>query len=300
MSVQKRGRSPCWEIQFSDPSPLRSIVECVQHVVSRVTFKITRQDESSPYFLKVDTADVAYVSCISVRYLVENIVNPSGEEIKFCLDCKHVVSCLINIRNDHTLVLEGHFDQLTPKVVIRTRDPDQPSHETCTELDTYVDTDNMQLFPMDFRMMLEIDLVMLRGLLKQAQVAKAERICLKIFTKEDPGRTISYTHFSVQGEFKHSSSFCHEVKVDDDGSMIVRAATDSMHSLFDTDSMNPIYEGIFPVDKIAGFVKALQCRMVVAKIKQNMPIMFQYMIGGTSDDVSIIRFLIAPASSETD
>jgi hypothetical protein len=291
--------SPTWYAKFDDVSPLRGIVEAVQNVVSRVTFKIARANEDSPYFLKVDTADVAYVSCISVRYQLEKVFATTNE-IKFCVDCKHIAPCLSNIRQEHTLTLEGHEDQANPKIIIRTCDPDHPSHETTTELDTFVDSDNVQLFPMDHDILLEIDLLMFRGLLKQAQVAKAEQIVIQIYIKEMAGKSISFTRFSVQGEFKHASSFCHEVSKDEDGSMVVRAATDSMHNLFDTADIEPLYEGIFPVEKVAGFMKPLQCRMLVAKAKQGMPIMFSHSIGGSTDDVSHIRFLIAPVNSDND
>lgn len=295
-SSSKRRKTADWCIHFDDPSPLRNIVEAVQNVVSRVTFKVCKQEDGA-YCLKVDTADVAYVSCISVRYLLDKAtLPPSEDEIKFCVDCKHIVPCMANIRQEHTLILEGHSHGANPKVVIRTQDPEHPSHETCTELCTYVDSDNVQLFPMEFQMMLEIDLLMFRGLLKQASVAKAEQLMIRIFLKEHAGKKVSYTHFSVKGEFDHSQSFCHEVAKDEDGSMVVRAATDSVQDLFDIDDMTPEYEGVFAVDKIAGFVKPLQCRMIVAKVKQNMPIMFNHMLGGATDTVSHIRFLIAPAN----
>jgi hypothetical protein len=294
-------RSPEWEVRFDDSAPLRSIVEAVQNVVSRVTFKISRTNAESPFFLKVDTADVAYVSCISVRYRLDHVVMSTPiDEIKFCVDCKHIVPCLSNIRQEHTLTLEGHNDGANPKIIIRTSDPEHPSHETCTELDTFVDSDNVQLFPMEFKMMLEIDLVMFRGLLKAAVVAKADLIVVRIYVKESAGQRLSFTHFSVQGEFKHFQSFCHEVSKDEDGSMIVRAATDSEQTLFDVDETVPTYEGIFPVDKVAGFIKPLQCRMLVAKVKPDMPIMFVHTLGGATDDVSHIRFLIAPLNTDTD
>ena len=301
MSTKRRTPTPTWQVQFDDPTPLRSIVDSVHNVVQRVTFKINRANADSPFFLKVDTADVAYVSCISVRYQLDQVtINGSDDEIKFCVDCRHVAPCLSNMRPEHTLVMEGHDDQASPTVVLRTRDPEHPSHETLTELNTFVDTDNVQLFPMDHNIMLEIDLLMFRNFLKQAQTAKAEQVVIRIFVKESTGKSISYTSFSVQGEFKHEASFCHEVTRDDDGSMVVRAATDSAHNLFDCSEMDPIYEGIFPVEKVSGFMKTLQCRMLVAKVKQGMPIMFSHCIGGTTDDVSHIRFLLAPINPDTD
>ena len=153
---------------------------------------------------------------------------------------------------------------------------------------------------MSHDIMLEIDLVMFRGLLKQGQSAKADQIVIRIFIKEAAGKTISKTQFSVQGEFEHNSYFCHEVSKDEDGSMVVRAANDSESGTDDTDDMDRAYEGIFPVDKVAGFVKPLQCRMIVAKAKQDMPIMFSHYIGGSTGEGSHVHYLIAPVNPDTD
>lgn len=301
MSNKRRTPTPSWQVQLDDPTPLRSIVDSVANVVHRATFKITQANKQSPFFLKVDTADAGYTSCISVRYQLDQVIlSGPDEEIKFCVDCRFLAPCLSNIRPEHTLTLEGHEDQGNPTVVLRTRDPDGPSHETNTELNTFVDTDEVHMFPMDHNIMLEIDLLMFRNFLKQAQSAKAEHVVIRIYVKESAGKSISYTSFSVQGEnFKHEASFCHEVTRDDDGSMVVRAATDSAHALFDHCELDPIYEGIFPVEKVAGFIKTLQCRMLVAKVKQGMPIMFTHCIGGTTDDVSHIRFLLAAINPDT-
>lgn len=300
VGVKRKGFDPKWSVRLDDVSSLRAIVEAIQNVVPRVTFKINRQDDSSPYFLKADCADVAYVSCISVRYQLDSVDNKNGEEIRFCLDVKHVIPCLANLRQDHTVVIEGYEDQTIPKVHIRSFDPEGPSHESCYELSTFVDSDNVQLFPMKFEIILEIDLFMFRGLLKNATTAKAEQIAIRVYIKKSPGEAISFTHFSAKGEYDAASSFCHKVTEDEDGSMVVRAATDSEQKLFDIEEMEPEYEGLFPVDKIAGFVKPLQCRMLVAKVKQDKPIMFTHMIGGASDEKSQIRYLIAPLNSDAD
>ena len=300
VGIKRKGREPTWSVRLEDISSLRAIVEAVQNVVPRVTFKINRQEADSPYFLKADCADVAYVSCISVRYQLDSVTCRNGDEIRFCLDVKHIIACLANLRQDHTLTIEGHEDQTVPKVHIRSFDPESPSHESCYELSTFVDSDNVQLFPMRFEMILEIDLLMFRGLLKNAVTAKAEQIIIRVSVMDTAGETISFTHFSAKGEYDTASSFCHKVTRDEDGSMVVRAATDSDHKLFDVEEMQPKYEGIFPVDKISGFVKPLQCRMIVAKVMSDKPIMFEHMIGGAADEKSKIRYLIAPLNPETE
>lgn len=288
-----------WKIQIDDASTIRSIVEAVQNVVCRVTLKIV-PSEGGDHYLRVDTADVAYTSCISVRLKLDSAtLEEVDKEVRVCVDCKHVVPCLMNCGADRPIVIEGFDDRSTPKVRIRS-DPELQSHENVYELDTYVDTDDVQLFAMEFDLLMEIDLLLLRGILKSAQNAKADHIAIHIYLKEDGGKTFSHTAFTICGEYTHRSSFCHLVVRDDDGSMVVRAAADSDITMFDTDDLNAFYTGLFPVDKVAGFVKPLQCRMITAHMKQDMPVMFSHRIGGGADDNEYIRYLIAPINPDTD
>ena len=77
--------------------------------------------------------------------------------VSFCVDGKHIVPCVKSISSGHSITMEGH-DGTVPQVVIRSGDPERPSHEKCAELNTYVTDAEVSLFPMDFKMMLEIDL----------------------------------------------------------------------------------------------------------------------------------------------
>ena len=82
---------------------------------------------------------------------------------------------------------------------------------------------------------------------------------------------MSYTRFHIKGEWKTSSTYCPTVDKGEDGSMVIRAATDGEVDKFDLGDTEPVYNGTFQVEKIAGFIKPLQCRMIVAKMKQNEP-----------------------------
>ena len=101
--------------------------------------------------------------------------------------------------------------------------------------------------------------------------------------------------FTLDGDWEHEQKFCHEVVSDDDGSLIIRAAADGSHKLIDVDALEPVYTGRFPVEKIDGFIKNLQCgRMLEAKVKTGVPIMLQHKLAGAGDESQIIRFLLAP------
>lgn len=291
----KRTREVDWVVRLDDSSALRTVVETVFNVVTRVTVKISRTNKDSPYYMRIDTADMAYVSCISVRYKLEDVVvHQSDEEIRFCIDFKHLKDCLSNVRQDHSLRIEGDSSDACPKILIHTYFMDNSSHETSTELPTFVDTDAVSLFQMNFDKIMQIDLVEFRSIVKHAITTKAEQIGIRVYTREEASTIMSLTLFSVQGEFNHDHSFCHEVTRDEDGSMIVRAASDGPCKKFDIDTIEPSYEGLFPVDKIMGFLKPLQCRMLSARIQQGQPIMFEHAIGGSTDSDSYIRFLLAP------
>lgn len=294
-SRKRTTRSSDWLIKFDDVLGLRTIVEAVQNVVTRITVNIVKDQSDNTYLLKVETADVAYVSCIIVCYRLDQ-VETNVDEMSFCVDCKHISPVLSNVRQDHTVVLEYHSGGANPVLVLRTHDADNLASECAFEFPTYVDADNVQLFPMDFDMILEIDLIEFRKVLKHASSAKAEQICLSIRVVEFDAKTYSVTTFFAKGEWTTSQTFCHEVARDVDGSLVVRAASDGPLKLIDSDDIPLKYEGIFPIDKVAGFVKSLQTRMLTAKVMQDMPIMFEHNIGGATDDKSKINFLIAPVN----
>lgn len=297
--MKRNERTPDWEVVLEDASPLKLIVEEVKNVVKRVTLLVVKEGEQ--HFLKIETADAAYQSCILVRYHLDtvrvNASNPADEaQQECCVECDHVLSILSNLAHHMQLIIEAHGD----KVIFKTKDPDNKSFDGQTQLDTYVDVDrDLDLFPMDFTMTLEIDLTLFRQMLKQATVAKAEQLTIRVLVQEKGGqRTLSLTHFSIEGDFQHQQRYCHEVTRGDDGSMVVRAATDSQCDMMDVEECTETYEGVFPIDKIQGFLKPLQCRMLTAKVKSGTPMMFEHRLGGMSDTDSYIRFLVAPINTE--
>ena len=297
VGLKRMARTPDYRIRFEDVTSLLRIVHSVVNVVERACFKIEKVQDI--FFLKVDTQDVSNVCHISVRYRLEGFVDrneDASEPIRFSVNCKHFSANLMNIPSHHVVWLEGDTTTCIPKLIVRTKDVDNPSHETVTELDTYLDNDDEKtLTNMTYDMTLELDLHVFRNLLKIASTANAETLVIRIVVEEatKESNPMSFIKFSVHGDFKHSQIFAHEVIRGDDGSMIVRAASDSEHAIVEDTEVSPTYEAVFPLDKISGFVKLLQSRMLVAKIKKGTPIMFQHILGGSVSEGSHIKFLVA-------
>lgn len=297
MLSNKRSRPADWVITFDDAHSLRCIVDAVSAVMNRVMFKVARKGAN--YFLMVDGADAAFACCVSARLQLDNVTfaDPSvaTDEFTFCVDCKHVLIAMKGTTNSAgTLVLEGHTYDATVK--IRTKNPDQPSHMSNCELSTYVDCEpEAQLKDLDFRIVIELDVAKMREIIKQARDSHSERIHIQIFRKTLSGKERSLVVISSKGEgIFVDQTFCHEVTHGNDGSIVVRAVGDYDHELSHGDeTWDTEYDSTFPMDKIEAFLKNMQCRVVTAKAAQNIPIMLEHPLGGSTDGSSHIRFLIA-------
>ena len=306
MSVcSKRSKpTPDWEIVFEDVTPLRLIVETVSAVMTRVMFKVVRKP-GGLYFLCVDGADSGLVCCVSARLQLDNVKWNVPEETEtaeftFCVECKHVLTAVEPSPTGGSLTIQGNSHDAT--VTFRMQDPDIPSHEDSSELSTFVDGETgFKLTAMNFQTILEIDLSQMRAMIKKARKSHAECLRIRIFVDDKGSKKYSLVTFSVKGDHqRHEQKFCHEIHHHEDGSMVVRAAADGETNIFDTLSIDPVFDHGFPVDKIESFVKNLPTRMIMAKVKSGLPIMFSHNLKGANDETQHIRFLVASSNEDAD
>jgi hypothetical protein len=287
-----------WTIVFEDTAALRVVVNVVSSVMPRVFFKVKTESDGKKV-LMVDSADAAMMCCLSARIQLDNVVVRHEDEFSFCIDCKKLSLALDDPSCQHlALTMEGN--QADAKVYLKMHDPDQPSHEQSITLPTYVDSDNnIDAIPaMDFDMMLEVDLNALREMMKKAIKVHTEHLRIRVHLLDKGARKVSVVTFSIEGDdFYCEERFCHETTRDEDNSMIVRAVADGTVAMPD-DADTPQYEGVFPVEKIHAFAKNVQARMLTAKVKTDMPIMFTQSLSGSSDDTSYVRFLVAPVRED--
>ena len=112
------------------------------------------------------------------------------------------------------------------------------------------------------------------------------------------GRERSVVVFSCKGDPSHEQKFCNETARGDDGSLVVRAAPDGIDELFDLEDAEPIFEDVYPIEKVNAFVslKNLHVGMLLAKASKGMPLMLTHSLNGVSDDSSHVRFLVAPVN----
>ncbi len=284
-----------WTICFDDAGSLRTVAEAAAAVMQRVSFKVSRLEDTPDYVLSVDGMDYGNTCIVHVRLRIDarNITvadENAREEFTFCVDCKHLINAL-----DGPACAMLRLEGRDTKLHVSMREPDLECYEKDAELSTYVESgDPIDVLPMSFEMNVEIDVVKLREIIRNAGKAHAEHLRLLVYlTDTAAAQPRSLVVFSIDGDTKHTQKFAHPTSRDDDGSVRVRAASDGSESVFDTDDLEPDFDGTFAIDKISAFVKPFAGRMIVAAVKQDTPLMLSQKLGGVNDPVSQVRFLIA-------
>jgi hypothetical protein len=284
-----------WRIVLEDVAALRSIVDAVQPVTPRVSFKIVKDPTHGRYVMHVDAADMAFVCCVSARLVLDRVEVFDDKEPVFCVECKHVLSAIGMPSCAHMpLTMEGC--SADAKMVLRLSDAEQTANTNDTEVRLFTEDAPVALQTMEFDLILEVEPALLRELIKTARAAHSEQLRIRVFLPETAHQKVSVTVFTVAGDLmKMDRVLVHDVDKDEDGSRIIRAVGDGAHrTTFDVKNATPLYDSHFPIEKIDAFVKTLTCKMISARAKQGLPLMLTYPLNGANDESSYVRFLVAP------
>ena len=297
----KRNRqTPQWTISLEDASTLRSAVVAVATVVARIKFEVSKNKSGNGYVINFEGRDPAMTCVVLAKLCVDNVVFSKPEDacddFCFCVDCTQLQvaldapSCARGL-----LVMEGHADA---SIQLRIQDPEQRSHVERSVLNTYVieHEERQQLNDLGFEIRIEMDVSRLREIIKKAHKIHAEHLRIQVYLRTVKAKQYSLVVFSIKGESYHCQCYLHEPSRDEDGSMRVRAVADGEDDWEEPDD-DPVFEGVYYRDKIDAFVKILPCRVVLAVVKQGMPLMMTHRLAGgmvATSDTSEIRFLIAP------
>ena len=292
---KKLSGKPTWTITFQDASSFRSVVEAVGAIMSRVVFKVVREGDAG-WFLTSDGADAAVTCFLSTRLKLDDVhVDSDDTEFSFCIECKHV-SNAVDTAPGMSVILQ--YYQADEKIKITVKDSDNPSYEDGAILNTFMEAETGdKLDNLQHEQVLEIELNKLREMIKKARKARAELLRIQIFLKTVGASELSCVVFSVGGDQYHEQKYCHETSKSPDGSLVVRAAPDGSHEMFDDDDVEPIFDSVFQLTHIEAFVKNIPCKMIAANVSQGVPMMMEYKLNGEGSD-SHIRFLIASLTED--
>ena len=303
---------PEWRLTFQDSESFRNLVEATASVMPKVVFHVSK--EGSERVLSVEGSDMALTCWLRARLLVDVFDFPKGgeadrETFAFCVECKHILIAIDNATLGHCAVLLEGFEGRA-KVRVHVQDPDmRGSLSEQADLDTFVDGDRPQqrLQRLDYKMQMEIDVMRLRDLVRKARRAHAEfvRFTITIRARGVSSNQISVVEMSYHGDIHSKVIFRNKVITDELGSMVVRAVSDHVEeeegqaAAPAADAPSHIFSGAYALDKIEAFLKVVKCRVIVSRVEQDQPMLFEVPLGGDGT-TSYIHLLIAPKIDDDD
>jgi hypothetical protein len=307
MSLVARKRSkptvaPDWKIVFEEASALKSVVDAASTMGKLVSFNVVKTPDGV-YLLTVNAADAAYLCVLKAKLRIATPTFRSSEyeSFSFCVECQHVLAAIDNPACAHlTTTMESYGE--TAKIVLKMFEPETHAHEVVTELPTFEENDEVTLNDMPYSMNVELEVQVIRELIKKSRKAHAEHISFNVESRARGAKKISIVQLAIDGNFRQEQTFCNEIVTDPDGSLIARAVqSEGTHKLSDVGAAGDdenAFEGVYPIEKIDAFLKNLPCRMITVRVKTGQPLLFVHRLG--CDEISNIHYLVAPKNTDDD
>lgn len=288
-----------WRVTFDQTQGLRTLVEVVGNILTRVNFRITYDHKRETHFLCIDSIDPQHVCMIQARLICEKTVN-LDQDVDFCVDSSILNLILKNIPTHYSIDLEKYRN--SADVSIKSYETLSNSHHTQFDIPTLVDdSETMQLSDMSYKYTIEIDLGTLRQIVKMSMSLRSNQLEFTVKEPADRNNGVSRTTFMIgsKGDATQSHSF-HSATVaegDNQDTYVIRAATDSTAPDGTADGTTQIvYHDAFSAQYLAFFLKSMERQIITMKLSQDKPLIVHYPLGA---DKSYICFVLAPKTAES-
>ena len=287
-----------WKVTFDQTQGLRTLVEVVGNILTRVNFRITWDDKRETHFLCIDSIDPQHVCMIQARLVCEK-TEKLTRDVDFCVDSSILNLILKSVPAHYSLDLEKHTD--SADIRLSAYETLSNSHQTIFELPTLVDdSETMQLSDMSYKYTIEIDLGTLRQIVKMSMSLRANQLDFKVSEPTERKTGVVRTTFTIasRGDASQAHNF-HSATVAEGSSSetyVIRAATDSTAPESTSDDSVVVYSDAFSAQYLNLFLKSMERQIITMKLSQDKPLIVHYPLGA---DRSYICFVLAPKTNDT-
>lgn len=289
-----------WRVTFDQTQGLRTLVEVVGNILTRINFRITYDTKRETHFLCIDSIDPQHVCMIQARLICEKTYHMDDRDVDFCVDSNILNLILKNIPTHYSIDMEKRKD--CPDISINAYETLSNSHQTKFDIPTLVDdSETMQLSDMSYKYTIEIDLGTLRQIVKMSMALRANQLEFTVREPSDRNNGVSRTTFVIgsRGDATQAHSF-HSATVaegDDQDTYVIRAATDSTAPDAKEDAATRVvYNDAFSAQYLSFFLKSMERQIITMKLSQDKPLIVHYPLGA---DKSYICFVLAPKTTES-
>lgn len=286
-----------WRVTFDQTQGLRTLVEVVGNILTRVNFRITYDAKRETRFLCIDSIDPQHVCMIQARLICEKTFNLDGD-VDFCVDSSILNLILKNIPSHYSLDLEKHTN--SADIRLNAYETLSNSHHTNFQLPTLVDdSETMQLTDMSYKYTIEIDLGTLRQIVKMSMSLRAQQLDFMVKEPTEKKQGVLRTTFTIasSGDASQAHNF-HSATVtegDPSDTYVIRAATDSTAPDDGKNNTTMVYKDSFSAQYLNFFLKSMERQIITMKLCQDKPLIVHYPLGA---DKSYICFVLAPKTSD--
>ena len=161
------------------------------------------------------------------------------------------------------------------------------------------DSETMQIKNMNYDTTVEIDLGLLRSMIKLAISLKSQKIELSVHmpVEEDPNILRSRFTITSFGDAKQEQSFNSSTTREPGETNVIRAVTDSTGPDSKNQEFECIYRDNFSAQYLNYFLKSMEKQIITMKLSQGQPLVLHYPLGA---DKSYICFVLAPKVDDED
>lgn len=289
-----------WKITFDQTQGIRTLVDVVGNILTRVNFRINYDTKKNTYFLCIDSIDPQHVCMIQARLGCEKVFNLTGNEM-FCVDTNILNTLLKNVPAHYSLDLIKK--RSSADIHMRTYESLSNSHETHYILSTLHDeSETMQLSDMSYKYTIEIDLGTLRQIVKMSTQLRANQIEFSVKEPTESKKCVSRTTFSISSsgdatqEHRFNSATVTESGSAEAQTCVIRAATDATGpETVEGEELEVKYSDSFSTQYLNYFLKSMERQIITMKLSQDKPLILHYPLGA---DRSYICFVLAPKTSQ--
>jgi hypothetical protein len=281
-----------WKLTFDHTQALRTLMDVISNIIGRVQIQIyNTEDFQGIHIESIDSKRV----CLIVAKL-NCVVEMDGDHTTgVCIDTTTMSTCLKSIGTHYSVDIES---VKSDEVTMRSYEMISNNYTTMFRLPTLVhDADTVKLNDLSYEYTIEIDLLTLRGIVKNCLALKGEYVTLKVEEPSTKGRR-RYTTLSIISEGNaqqehvfHSTTECES---NEDGCVIK-----TMNDVTDTHSqmgkLEVKYEETFSASYLNLFMKSMERQMISMRLSPQKPLILNYPLG---IEKSSICFVLAPRTKE--
>jgi hypothetical protein len=219
-------------------------------------------------------------------------VEHCAPDTRFCVESETLRNCLRAIKPDFCLTISG---DASDKVTLRAHEPIASNHFTEFTLPTLVaDVMHECLNDLQYEFLVEIDLGVLRGIVRNASSLGGEDVRFKVEMPAvvAPG-TVSHTVLTISTEGDKASQMhrFHSLTDTEGGHTRTIRTEESSVEVPTAEQLATCYHGSFVADRLEKFLKSIVHRQVInMRLSPGKPLHLQYDLG---PDDSYVNFVLA-------